>query len=107
MQPGILFSWATDSAFRLEHKFKLVFQVHVTERVIQGLVADHLVVVCASAATRLGIEVFDTGIPFAQRLSTKKAVTSLKVEHLSELGNSFCRPWFQDYRQCSNGWRSR
>ena len=79
MQPGILCSWATDSAFRLEHKFKLVFQVHVTERVIQGLVADHLVVFCASAATRLGIEVFDTGIPFAQRLSTKKAVASLKV----------------------------
>jgi hypothetical protein len=77
MQPGILCSWATDSAFRLEHKFKFVFQVHVTERVIQGLVADHLVVVCASAATRLGIEVFDTGIRFAQRRVQDQIVISL------------------------------
>ena len=72
-QPGILCSWATESAFRLEHKFKLVFQVHVPERVIQGPVANHLVVFCASPAARLGIEVFDTGIRFAQRPSTKKS----------------------------------
>ena len=107
MQPGIACSWAPEIAFRLEHKFKLVLQVHVPERVIQGLVANHFVVFCASAATRLGIEVFDTGIRFAQRSSTKKAVASLQVEHLSELGKSFCRPWFRDYRQCSIGWRSR
>ena len=59
------------------------------ERVIQVLMANHLVVFCASAATRLGIEVFDTGISFVQRPSTEKTVVSLKVEHLLSLVRAF------------------
>lgn len=53
--PTILCSRAAESPLCLENKLKLPFQVHVPERVIQGPVTNHLIVLCARTATRLGI----------------------------------------------------
>src|SRR5207244_4196918 len=70
-RPTSLCSRAAERPLCLENKLELPFQVHVPERVIQCSVTNHLIVLCAWTATRLGILVFDAGVIFTQRHSAK------------------------------------
>jgi len=46
---------------------------------VQALVTNHFVVLTVGAATGCGVEMFDAGIGFRQRLSAKEAAAALEI----------------------------
>lgn len=69
----------TECAPCLEREFKLTLQLHTPEDLVQALVTNHFVVLTVGAATGFGVEMFDAGIGFRQRLAAKEAAAALEI----------------------------